>query len=86
MIEQKIQEAICKEIEPLFDIWKEQAKWTDAEACVVYHKLFDSEKPDDETILCILADEIDKSYQYYNVKLVGRIYRKARKKLNKILP
>lgn len=32
MIEQKIQEAICKEIEPLFDIWKEQAKWTDAEA------------------------------------------------------
>ena len=26
MIEQKIQEAICKEIEPLFDIWKEQAK------------------------------------------------------------
>lgn len=86
MIEAKIQNAICKEIEPLYDIWKKEAKWTDEEAIVMFHKLFDSDKPDDLTILDILADNLGKEYLYYHKRKVNRIYRSARKKLNKILP
>lgn len=86
MIEHKIQDAICKELEPLYDIWKRESKWTEEEAIVMYHKLFDSDKPDDLTILSILADNLGKEYLYYHKRKVNRIYRSARKKLNKILP
>lgn len=86
MIEPKIQKVICDEIEPLFEIWKNQANWTDEESIVVYHKLFDFEKPDDETIKFILADKLGKEYLYYHTRKINRIYKSARKKLNKILP
>lgn len=86
MIEPKIQKAICDEIEPLYDIWKREANWTAEEAVVMYHKLFDFEKPDDLTIRDILADKLGKEYLYYHPYKIVRIYRKARKKLNKILP
>ena len=86
MIEPKITEAICKEIEPLFDIWKREANWTKEEAIVMYHKLFDPERPDDLTILDILADKVGKEYSYYHKIKVHRIYNRARKKLNRILP
>lgn len=86
MIESKIQKAICDEIEPLYDIWKREAKWTDEEAVVMYHKLFDFEKPDDKTIQYILADKFGKEYVYYHKIKIHRIYKRARKKLNKILP
>lgn len=86
MIEYKIQEAICKEIEPLYKEWCENAGWTEEEAIVMYHKLFDAEKPDDTTIQYILADKICKSMEHYHKRKVNRIYRSARRKLNKILP
>lgn len=86
MIEPKIQEKICEKIEPLFEEWKEQAKWTDEEAIVMWHKLFDSEKPNDEVIQYELADKLGKEYLYFHVRKINRIYRKARRKLNKILP
>lgn len=86
MIEYKIQEAICREIEPLYKDWYENAGWTNEEAIVIYHKLFDAEKPDDATIQYILADKVNKSLEYYHKRKVNRIYKSARKKLNKILP
>lgn len=84
MLEDKIQAKICDTIMPLFDIWKEQANWTEEEAIVMYHKLFDSEKPDDYTILDILSDKFGKTYCYHRMK-VNRLYKSARRKLNKIL-
>lgn len=86
MIEPKITEAICKEIEPLFDIWKREANWTEEEAIVMYHKLFDPERPDDLTIIDILADKFSREYSYYHKRKINRIYKSARNKLNKILP
>ena len=84
--EPKINKAICERIEPLFDIWKREAKWTEEEACVMWHKLFDEEKPTDETIKYILADEFDRSYEFYHKMKIHRIYNRAKKKLNKVLP
>ena len=84
--EPKINKAISEKIEPLYDVWKREANWTDEEAIVMYHKLFDEEKPDESTIRDILADKLDKSYQYYNRIKIYRIYKRAKKKLNKILP
>ena len=86
MIEYKIQDAICKEIEPLYNEWCKTAGWTDEEAIVMYHKLFDAEKPDDTTIQYILADKVNKGLEHYHKRKVNRIYRSARRKLNKILP
>lgn len=86
MIEYKISKAICDKIEPLYDIWKREAGWTEEEAVVIYHKLFDAEKPDDLTIRDILADEFGRQYQFYHQRKIHRIYKSARKKLNKILP
>lgn len=86
MIEPKITKAICDEILPLFEYWKSKTNWTAEEELVIYHKLFDSEKPDDLTIQDILADKFGKEYQYYHKRKINRIYKSARKKLNKILP
>lgn len=86
MLESKIQEQICETIQPLFDIWKEQAKWTEEEATVMYHKLFDPEKPCDFVIQDIMADKFGKEFLYYHRKKISRLYRSARKKLNKVLP
>lgn len=83
--EPKINKAICKKIEPLYDIWKREAGWTEEEALVMFHKLFDEEKPDDKTIKDILADEFDKSFEFYHERKINRIYNRARKKLNKVL-
>ena len=52
----------------------------------MYHKLFDEEKPDNKTIQDILADEFDKSFEFYHERKINRIYNRARKKLNKVLP
>lgn len=86
MLEDKIQTEICNTIAPLYDIWKEQANWTDEEAIVIYHKLFDAEKPDDLTIQYILADKFGVQYVYYHKRKINRIFKSARRKLNKILP
>lgn len=86
MVEEKIVKAICDQIEPLYEVWKREAGWNEAEAIVMYHKLFDAEKPDDFTIRAILADKLGKEYQYYHIRKVNRLYKSARKKLNKILP
>lgn len=86
MIEPKITKAICDKIEPLFDIWKREANWNDVEAVVMYHKLFDPDKPDDLTIQDILADEFGREFEFYHKRKINRIYKTARKKLNKILP
>ena len=86
MNEDKISKAICDQIEPLYDIWKHEAGWTEEEAIVIYHKLFDPEKPNEQTIMDILADELGNIYRYYNRVKIVRIYKRARKKLNKILP
>lgn len=84
--EPKVTKAIIEHIEPLFDVWKRDACLNEEESIVLYHKLFDPEKPDDLTIRDILADKIDKKYQYYHIIKIRRIYKKARNKLNKILP
>ncbi len=84
--EPKIQKAICEKIEPLFDIWKRKANLSDEESVVVYAKLFDPEKPNDITIRDILADKLNKSYEFYHERKIHRIFKKARKKINKILP
>lgn len=86
MLEDKIQASICETIMPLYEIWKSKANWTDEEALVIYHKLFDSEKPSDIVIQDILADTFGKSYLYYHPRKINRIFKSARKKLNKILP
>ena len=86
MVEPKIQEAICKQIEPLYEIWKSKAGWTEEEALVIFYKLFDPDKPNDLVLRDILADELDKSIQYYHERKINRIYKSARRKLNKILP
>ena len=78
MLESKIQKEICDKIMPLFDVWKQDAKWTEEEAIVMYHKLFDNEKPDDETIQCILADKLNKDYLYYHKRKINRIYKISR--------
>ena len=84
--EPKINKAICEKIEPLYDVWKHEAGWTEEEAIVMYHKLFDAEKPNDITIRDILSDKLDRSYEFYHERKIHRIYKRARKKLNKILP
>lgn len=84
--EPKIQKAICEKIEPLFETWKRQANLDEEESLVLYLKLFDPEKPNDITIRDILADKLHKSYEFYHERKIHRIFKKARKKINKILP
>lgn len=86
MLESKIQECICEQIEPLFEVWKREANWTEEEALVMYHKLFDAEKPNDLTIQEIMADTFKKEFLYYHTRKINRLYKSARKKLNKVLP
>ena len=84
--EHKINKEISKRLEPLFTEWKSKANWTKEEEIVIYCKLFDDDKPDDLTIIDILADELGDEYKYYHKMKVQRIYNKAKRKLNKILP
>lgn len=86
MLENKIQKEICEQISPLYEEWCKKANWTDEEKIVIFHKLFDSEKPDDLTIQDILVDKLNRDYLYYHKRKINRIYKSARKKLNKILP
>lgn len=86
MLEDKIQKQICDTILPLFEIWKKDAGWTDEESLVMYHKVFDAEKPCDIVIQDIMADTFGKEFLYYHKRKINRIYKSARKKLNKILP
>lgn len=86
MIEYEIEKAICEQIMPLYNIWKEKAGWNEEESIVMFHKLFDPEKPNEKTILEILADSTkDKSYEFYYERKIHRIYKRARQKLIKIL-
>lgn len=86
--EPKIQKAISEKIEPLFEIWKRKANLTDEEALVVYYKIFSPESSElnTKTIQDILADKLDKSYEFYHERKIRRIFQRARKKINKILP
>lgn len=87
MLEFKIEKAICEQLKPLYEIWEKQAGWSKEESIVMYHKLFDPEKPNEKLILDILADKLEnKSYEYYYERKIHRIYKKARQKLIKILP
>lgn len=84
--EPKIQKALSERIEPLFEIWKRKANLTDEEALVVYHKIFDPESPSTQTICDILADKLDRAYEFYHERKIRRIFQRARKKIDKILP
>ncbi len=86
MLEDKIQKQLCDTILPLFEMWKAEADWTEEEATVMYHKLFDPEKPCDLVIQDIMADKFGKEFLYYHRKKISRLYKSARKKLNKVLP
>lgn len=86
MIEPKIHKAMSQQVQPLFDIWKEDAGWTDEEADVMWYKLFDTEQRCDIEIQDILARKYGTSFLYYHQRKINRIYQSARKKLNKILP
>lgn len=86
MLEYKIEKAICDQLMPLYEVWKEKAGWNTEEKIVMFHKLFDPERPSEKVILDILADSTnDKSYVFYYERKIHRIYKKAREKLNKIL-
>lgn len=84
--EPKIQKAICERIMPLYEEWKSKAGLSAEESIVIWHKYFDPEKPNETTIQYILADEFDKSYEFYHRSKIHRIYKRARKKINKVLP
>lgn len=84
--EPKINKAISEKIEPLYEVWKREANWTEEEAIVMYHRLFDETKPNDTEILKSLTKQLKKNFVFYDRTKVSKIYKKARKKLNKILP
>lgn len=86
LLESKIQDAICEKIQPLFEEWKNVAGWTEEEAFVMYHKLFNASKPNDLEIQKILADKFSRHFAYYHRIKINRIYNSARKKLYKVLP
>lgn len=86
MLESKIQDVICDKIKPLFEEWKESAKWTEEEVFVMYHKLFNPSKPNDFEIQKMLADKFSRHFAYYHRIKINRIYNSARKKLYKVLP
>lgn len=86
LLENKIQNVLCETIKPLFEEWKQNAGWTEEEAFVVYHKLFNADKPNDAMIQRMLAEKFSMHFSYYHKIKINRIYQKARKKLFKILP
>ena len=73
-------------MKPLFVEWRERAGWTDEEAFVIFHKLFNPSKPTDLEIQKKMAEEFSAHFSYYHRIKINRIYNSARKKLNKILP
>lgn len=81
----KVQDSIDDAVMPLIELWKQECHLSQAETIVLYHKEFDFEKPNNETIQCILADKVDKRYMFYNVKIVARIYKSAKKKIYKYI-
>lgn len=86
MLEDKIQEALCEKVKPLFAEWKENADWTEEEAFVMFHKLFNPQKPTDFAIQKMLSESFNNNFAYYHRIKINRIYNSARKKLYKILP
>ena len=83
--EPKIRKAICDKIMPLFEEWKRAANLTPEESIVIRCKFFDAEMPNETTIQYILADEFDKSYEFYYRSKIHRIFKRAKRKINKIL-
>ena len=73
----KISDLIIKEITPLYKIWIETAKLDDIESKVLFHKLFNPNKPTEADIADILG---------YEERTIRRIWKKVRNKIYKILP
>ena len=73
----KISDLIIKEITPLYKIWIETANLNDIESKVLFHKLFNPNKPTETDIADILG---------YEERTIRRIWKKVRNKIYKILP
>lgn len=73
----KISDLIIKEIIPLYKIWIEMAKLDEFESKVLYHKLFNPNKPTETDIADMLG---------YEERTIRRIWKKVRNKIYKILP
>lgn len=73
----KISDLIINEIAPLYKIWTEEAKLDELESKVLYHKLFNKEKPTEIEIAEML---------HYEERTIRRIWKKVRHKIYKILP
>lgn len=73
----KISDLIINEIAPLYKIWVENAKLDEIESKVLYHKLFNPNKPTETDIAELLC---------YEERTIRRIWKRVRHKLYKILP
>lgn len=73
----KISDLIIKEITPLYKIWIETANLNDIESKVLFHKLFNPNKPTETDIADMLS---------YEERTIRRIWKKVRNKIYKILP
>lgn len=73
----KINDAIINEISPLFEVWKNDAKLNETESLVLYHKLFNPDKPTEMDIADLLG---------YEERTIRRIWKKVRNKIYKIIP
>ena len=73
----KINEFIAHEIAPLYNLWVREAQLNEIESEVLYHKLFNPEKPTE----CDIADML-----CYEERTIRRIWRKVRNKIYKIIP
>lgn len=73
----KISDKIIDEIAPLYEVWSKEAKLNYLEAKVLYHKLFDPNKPTEIEIA---------EYLHYEERTIRRIWKRVRHKIYKILP
>ena len=73
----KISDLSINEIAPLYKVWTDEAKLDKTESDVLYHKLFNPNKPTEIEIAEMLG---------YEERTIRRIWKKVRNKIYKILP
>lgn len=79
----KIDRAVKRQIQPLYEIWCEKANLTAIEKRILYLKEFDDRRLNEWEQL----DELERDFNYYvSFKTYQNHWRKLKKKIYKILP
>lgn len=79
----KIDKAVKKQIQPLYEVWCQEANLTELEKKILFLKEFDDRNLNEYEQIDILQKEFN---YFYDLRTYQNHWRKLKKKLYKILP